>query len=67
MDASLKWQFDTPLWHIDAVGGVHPITVIAWRAQALAQPRAVPPPGLERPINGYDARARLTRRVCGRS
>jgi hypothetical protein len=24
MDASLKWQFDTPLWHIDAVGGRPP-------------------------------------------
>jgi hypothetical protein len=24
-DASLKWCSTPPLWHIDAVGGVHPI------------------------------------------
>jgi hypothetical protein len=24
-DASLKWCSNTPLWHIDAVRGVHPI------------------------------------------
>jgi hypothetical protein len=31
----LKWLVDTPLWHVEAVEGVHPVIVSWWATRRM--------------------------------